>query len=247
MPHLGPGDWALLLAAAVMVGVAKTAITGTGALAAALFALALPARESTGALLPLLIAGDLVAIALYRRHASWPVIRRLFPWVAVGIVVGAVFVAHVDDTGMRRAIGGLLIVLVAVQVVVRRAGLGDLRRGAWSGSAAAVAGLLAGFATMVANASGAVMTVYLLLSGMAMMEFIGTGAVFYLMVNIFKLPFSIALGLLGGGAVALDLALLPVMLAGAGLGVLLLRRLEQKRFEQVAIGLVVASAIPLLI
>ena len=91
------------------------------------------------------------------------------------------------------------------------------------------------------------MTVYLLLSGMAMMEFIGTGAVFYLMVNLFKLPFSIALGLVSGGAVALDVALLPVMLAGAGLGVLLLRRLDQERFERVAVGLVVVSAIPLLI
>ena len=173
MPHLGPGDWALLLSAALLVGVAKTAITGTGALAAAMFALALPARASTGALLPLLIAGDLVAIALYRRHASWPVIRRLFPWVAVGIVVGAVFVAHVDDSGMRRAIGVLLLVLVAVQLAARRAGVTHLPRGPAAGVAAAVAGLLAGFATMVANASGAVMTVYLLLSGMAMMEFIG--------------------------------------------------------------------------
>ena len=55
----------------MLVGVAKTAITGVGSVAVVIFAAVLPARESTGAILPLLVCGDVVAVAWYRRHADW--------------------------------------------------------------------------------------------------------------------------------------------------------------------------------
>lgn len=238
------------MVAAVSVGFAKTAVNGTGAVSAALFALVLPARESTGALLPLLLVGDLVAIGLYRQHTNWAVIRRLLPWVSVGIVCGAAYVASVDDGGMRRSIGLLLLVLVAVQLLTRGSraksllgdpGDGPMRSG--HRAAAAVVGMAAGFATMVANASGAVMTVYLLLSGMAMMEFLGTNAWFFLIVNLLKLPFSIGLGLVAPGALLLDLALVPALAAGAVGGVLIVRRINQQMFERVALALVGTSAV----
>lgn len=253
MPDLGLLDWALLVTAAVMVGIAKTAVTGTGAVAAALFALALPARESTGTLLPLLLVGDVVAITLYRQHTSWPVIRRLFPWVAGGVVVGAFFVAQVGDGGMRRAIGLLLLAMVTVQLASRgrlRGRLSDPGAPVVGRShrvAAAVAGVAAGFTTMVANSAGSVMTVYLLLSGMAMLQFIGTSAWFFLLVNLLKLPFSIGLGLVAPGALLLDLALLPALAVGVGAGVLLVRRIDQQQFERAAIGLLVVSVVPLLL
>jgi uncharacterized protein len=254
LPDLSPAGWALLVVAAVAVGFAKTGITGVGSVAAALFAMVLPARESTGALLPLLIAGDLVAIALYGRHTSWGLIRRLFPWVAVGIAAGAAFVARVGDSGMRTAIGLLLLGLVGVQLMTQsrrlRAALGDPGDGPARTShrvAAAVVGMVAGFVTMVANASGPVMTVYLLLSGFSMLAFLGTGAWFFLLVNVFKLPFSIGLGLVAPDAVLADVALLPAMAAGAVLGAVLIRRIEQRTFERAALALVVVSAVPLLL
>lgn len=52
MLALSTHDWVFLGLGAALVGIAKTAINGAGALAVTLFALALPARESTGALLP---------------------------------------------------------------------------------------------------------------------------------------------------------------------------------------------------
>lgn len=254
MPELTLLGWALLVVGAAFVGFAKTAITGTGALAVALFAIVLPARESTGTLLPLLLAGDLFAIALYTRHTSWPLIRRLFPWVAVGIVAGAVFVAHVGDAGMRRAIGLLLLGLVIVQLTTQtdrmRRLLGDPGDGPVRAShrvSAAVVGVAAGFVTMVANAAGSVMTIYLLLSGTAMLEFLGTGAWFFFLVNLFKLPFSIALGLVEPGALLLDLALVPALSLGALGGVWLVRRIEQRGFERLALALVVVSIVPLLL
>jgi uncharacterized protein len=80
-PELSVAAWLWLGLAGVLIGVAKTAISGVGSLAIVIFAAALPARESTGAVLPLLLCGDVVAVAYYRRHADWAILGRLLPRV----------------------------------------------------------------------------------------------------------------------------------------------------------------------
>ena len=254
MPDLTWLDWAVLAGAVVAIGFAKTAVSGTGSLAVAGFALVLPARESTGTILPLLILGDLFAIGFYRRHTDWRLIRRLVPWVGIGIVAGAGFVAAVDDTVMRRTIGLVLLLLTVGQLVTRGGRLarwlGPPQAGAPSAGhrwAAAVAGVAAGFVTMVANAAGAVMTVYLLLSGLAMLEFLGTAAWFFFLVNLAKLPFSIGLGLVVPGSLLLDLVLAPLVAVGAFGGLWLVRRMDEDQFEKAVLALAALSAVPLLL
>jgi uncharacterized membrane protein YfcA len=100
---------------------------------------------------------------------------------------------------------------------------------------------------MVANAAGAVMTIYLLLSGLAMLEFLGTAAWFFFLVNVAKLPFSIGLGLVAPGSLLLDLTLAPLVAVGAVGGVLLVRRLDQAQFEKAVLALAALSAVPLLL
>jgi uncharacterized protein len=236
-------DWTVLVSAAILVGFAKTAIGGVGAIATALFATVLPARESTGALLPLLLAGDVLAVATYRRHADWPTLWRLFPSVAAGVAIGAAFVARVDDTAMRRTIGALLMLLVSLTVVqrVRRTALVVTGRAASIGF-----GLLAGFTTMVANAAGPVTSIYLLATGISMMSFLGTGAWFYLVVNLFKLPFSVGLGLIDFGSVGLDAKLLPALVVGAVAGRLVVSRIDQRLFETLVLVSTVAASVNLL-
>jgi uncharacterized membrane protein YfcA len=77
----------LLVLGAFVTGLSKTGIAGVGVLTVALFANALPARASTGALLPLLCA-DVFGVAIYLKHAAWSHLWKLFPWVTVGIVTG---------------------------------------------------------------------------------------------------------------------------------------------------------------
>lgn len=225
---MSPLDWSVLVTAALLTGFAKTAVGGIGAVATALFAAVLPARESTGALLPLLLAGDVIAVASYRKHADWATLVRLMPSVAVGVVVGAGFVARVDDAVMRRAIGVLLVLLVALSVVQRVRGRAIAVRGRL---ATAAFGSAAGFATMVANAAGPVTSIYLLAAGASMLGFLGTGAWFFLLVNLFKLPFSFALGLIDLGSLRLDVQLLPALAVGAVIGRLVIGRLDKAVFE----------------
>ncbi|WP_077063413.1 sulfite exporter TauE/SafE family protein [Streptomyces sp. MP131-18] len=246
------------MTAAVLVGIAKTAIGGVGAISVALFAAVLPARESSGALLPLLIVGDLFAVHAYRRHVDWPALLRLFPSVAAGVLAGVVFVARVDDTVMRRTIGGLLLAVVCVHLWQRRRGArsaagaparaadaaGEPRR-AGRGIAFCY-GLLAGFTTMVANAGGAVMSLYLLAAGYAMLTFLGTAAWFFLIVNVFKVPFSAGLGLITVDSLTLNAVLLPALFLGVFLGRAGVKRLDQSRFERLVLVFTVVSSLNLL-
>jgi uncharacterized membrane protein YfcA len=237
--------WLLLGCGALMVGFAKTSFGGAGSLAAVCFAAALPARESTGALLPLLIAGDLLALALYRRHCQWPTLARLVPGVLPGMLLGVWFVADADDQLMRLAIGTILLVMSVWQLVQRRTGSRE-EPPHLSPVAVAVVGVTAGFTTMTANAGGPVMTLYLLASGMVMLELLGTVAWFFFVVNVLKVPFSAGLDLISPASLAVDAALVPVMLLGGGLGALLVRRISQATFERGALGLTAVAALLLL-
>ena len=241
----------VLVAAAFGVGFAKTAIGGVASVSVALFAAVLPARESTGALLPLLLVGDVVAVSLYRQHADWPALLRLFPSVAVGVVLGTAFVAVVDDTGMRRTIGAVLLALVAVHLAQRWRQRGSdpevvraeqhRRRHA----TAVVFGVLAGFTTMVANSGGPVMSIYLLSAGLGMLGFLGTSAWFFFAVNLFKVPFSIGLDLIDADSLLLDAWLVPAVLVGAAVGRAVIARIDSRRFETLVLVFVVGSSLNL--
>ena len=77
-----PWQWALLVAGAFTVGLAKTGITGLSILFVAVINFAMPARQATGVILPMLILGDVFAVLLYRRHTEWRHLWKLFPWTA---------------------------------------------------------------------------------------------------------------------------------------------------------------------
>jgi len=248
--HLAAWQWTLLSAGAFVTGLSKTGIAGLGVLAVALFANALPARESTGALLPLLLCGDVFGVALFRKHASWPHLWRLFPWVVAGIVLGYLALGRFSNTVVQRLIGGILLAMVGLHLW--RQNQAEGRNGAnfdqlphtWWFSA--ITGLLAGFTTMVANAAGPVMILYLLAIGLPKLAFIGTSAWFYMCVNAFKVPFSVNLGLITGQSLLMDAFLAVALLPGALLGPVILKRLNQRMFERMALVLTLIATAKLL-
>lgn len=250
MLQVNSWQWALLAVGAFVVGLSKTGIAGLGVLTVALFANALPARASTGALLPLMICADVFGVGFYRKHANWSHLWRLFPWVVVGVVAGYLAMDRISNEQVRRLIGGILLAMVALHLWRHRqvtAGADQLAvrvpHARWF---TALMGILAGFTTMVANAAGPVMILYLLAAGMPKLEFIGTGAWFFLIVNVFKVPFSFQLGLINVDSLVLDAALLVPMVPGALLGPVIVRHLPQRAFEQVALALTGIAALRLM-
>jgi uncharacterized membrane protein YfcA len=243
MLHLELWQWALGALGAFLVGISKTGIPGLGILNVAIFALVFPARESVGLVLVILICGDIVAVSSYRRDASWPHLWRLSPWAAVGVVTGYFALGRVDDREMRHLIGIILLGLVLLQYIRSRhptspdGGVQPTRL--WL---APLTGITAGFTTMVANAAGPVMVLYLLSMRLPKIVFVGTAAWYFLVINIFKVPFSASLGLINPASLGVALYLCPFAIVGALVGRPIVEYLNQRVFELIALSLTVVAA-----
>jgi uncharacterized protein len=236
------GGIAAIVGAATLTGFSKSGLPGLGILIPILAAIAMPARASTGFILPVLIGGDCMAVAYWRRKARWPSLLRVLPWTALGIVAGYFLMRLLSDAVFRPLLGAMILAIVALDFLRRVAKL-DLR--VESRVFAAVIGILAGALTMIANAAGPVMTIYLLSMNLPKDEFVGTGAWFYFIINLFKLPFSIALGLVTWETLKINLMLLPLVLAGSAAGILVMKKIPQRAFEMIAQVLAVAGGVKL--
>ncbi|MEU5871159.1 sulfite exporter TauE/SafE family protein [Glycomyces sp. NPDC047369] len=243
--------WTALAVAALLIGFAKAGISGSSSIAIVLFAAVMPAKESTGAMLLCLILGDLFAIRYYSRHVEWRILARLAPWTVIGVVAGALVLDAVNDAVVRPLIGVILLALLALQLVMKyaRRGRDDapdlpplLRHGA-----SAATGTAAGAATMLANAAGPVMVLYLFLAGFSKLQFLGTMAWFFLAVNLFKVPFSVGLGIIDWGTVLLAACLLPAVAVGALAGRAVVKRVEQRQFEIATLAMTAVGAALLIV
>lgn len=212
---------------ALIVGISKASVGGLGLLASVLFANVMPAKESTAAVLLVLICGDVFACYAYRHHVEWRTIARLAPSVVLGVVAGAWFLGASSDAVVRRAIGVVVLVMCALQVLLSRRPKPDrLPHSATWG-----AGATAGFTSMVANAGGAPMAIYLLNMHISVQRYIGTTAWFFFALNVFKLPFSIHLGLLHADRAVSLLWYVPLVALGSWIGRRLVSRISMRTFQ----------------
>lgn len=250
MLHTGfdPARFALAALAGLLIGVAKTGIPGFGILAVPLMVLAVgDARHSAAWLLPLLCLADLFAIATYRRHAHARRLFGLLPWVLGGIALGALTLAAPERT-LRVLVAAIVIVMIGLRWLRgRRAGAAETAppsdapaRDRWW--QAAGYGVSAGFATTVANAAGPVMNLYLLARRLPKHEFVATGAWFFFVVNLVKIPIYVGHGLIGRRSLLFDLALAPAVVVGALLGRAVLQRMPQAIFDKLVMALTVCAA-----
>lgn len=231
---------------AAVVGLSKTAVPGAGTIAVAIFAAVLPAKQSTGVLLILLIVADLFAVTMYRRHADWRTLLRLAPAVVVGVLVGVVFLWFADDLWVKRTIGLILLAVIAI-TLLRRRFVSQVGSAGPHRIAAATYGSLGGFTTMVANAAGPVMSMYFLAARFEVKAFLGTAAWFFAIVNLFKVPFSIGIGVITAPGLLVDLVLVPLVVVAALLGRRLADRIPQVVFETLVIAFTIVGALYLLV
>ena len=239
---------ALAIFAAFIIGVSKTSVGGVATLAVGIFGLLMPAKESTAAVLLLLIIGDVVGVLTYHKHADWGLLKKLLPSVLPGIALGALFVRFVPDVGLKKFIGVILVVMLVLQLWSRRKPAKVEEEAKQMHPAATIGtGVVAGFTTMTANAAGPVMSLYLLAARVDKTRFLGTGAFYYLIINLTKVPFSAALGLFHMSTLWLTLILLPAVLVGAWLGRILIKRVSQLWFERLTLATTAIAAIALLL
>jgi uncharacterized membrane protein YfcA len=224
LPHLSTLQWALAAVAALGIGISKSGLAGMSLVQVLIFAFLFGARESTGVVLPMLLVGDICAVRIFHQHARWAYIRRMLPPACVGVIAAA---------------------LTLLQVVrsFRPQWLGNVPHAMWF---AWTIGLIAGGATMLANAAGPIFVIYCLAVALPKFELVGTSAWFFFIINAFKVPFSVALGLIHGRTLALNAVLSPLIVSGIFVGRWLTAHIPQRLFDGLLLAFAFLAALRLL-
>ncbi len=246
-----PYQWITGALAALWVGISKTGVPGIGILVVPLLGIGFGGRLGAGVMLPLLIMGDVFAVAWYKQHCQWEKLVSLLPWVVVGLALGTAVLwitgggkSSKDVTDV--VIGGLVAVMVLLHLLRNK--LGD-RLTPTSPAGTAGTGIAAGFATMISNAAGPVMQMYLAAYKMPKEQFMGTIAWYFFIINVSKFPIYVILSslipqkpLVTTSSLTLNAMVFPAVLAGVFVGKWLLPRMSQKAFETVVVVLSLAGA-----
>ena len=230
----------------ILYGFSKTAMPVAGVLAGPLLAAALGVTTASGFVMPLLLLGDLFALARYRQHVDWRLILRLIPGVLVGVGLTALLFATVSTHVLSRVVGVLILVSVVLEVWRRTHPAPD-EGGKPHWAAVGFFGALAGMTTMAANAGGTAMTLYLVNMRVSMLAFMGTSAWFFFVVNLLKVPVIVGLGFVTSESLIADLWLAPFIVVGALIGVAVFRRMNERLFTNIALALSAVAAVWLIL
>lgn len=240
----GPGSWVLYFLCAMFIGMSKTGILNIGTLAIPIFAMLFGARYSTGIVLIMLCFADLVAVIYYRKEFIWHEVKKLLPMAITGLVVALVVGNYVDDKAFRVLISACILVGVGIMLWTNDKPTEMVNRSWYS----PVFGFLMGFSTMIGNAAGPALSVYMLSKRLDKVAFTATAAWFIMILNFTKIPLQLFywenLSLKG---FILNVMALPFILLGGYLGIRLLKIIPEKQFRQVVVAMVIISTLFLLI
>ncbi|KGM44982.1 sulfite exporter TauE/SafE family protein [Neobacillus niacini] len=240
-------EWFVVILSTVLIGFTKTGVSSMGILVATILMYVFPAKESIGILLPMLVVGDLFAVFFYRRSVVWKYLISLIPWVLIGIVIGYFVLNQINSDQLKPLIGIIVLALIILHISRERFGekfTKVLPKSLWFTLSM---GILAGFTTMIGNAAGGVMAIYLLMKGLPKNEFVGTGAWFFMFVNLIKIPFYISLGLITIDSITFNMWLIPTILIGAFIGIKVVPLIPQKAFQTLILGFALIGALRLII
>ena len=242
-------QYELIALGAFLVGLGKGGLPGVGNLTVVIMAMVLPAKASVGILLPILISADIIAVLIYRRHTQWRYIRKLAPWIILGIVFGFFVFGRVDNDQVRILIGLILLCMAAAHFYKKwldrdASGTSALHHyPAFVGST----GVIGGFATMVANAAGPVAALYFISSGLPKYAYIGTSAWFFFLVNLFKVPFMLNLQIIDWGSIRYSASFMIYAVLAALIAPIIVKYINQKIFNFIIWFFVIVGGIRLVI
>jgi len=225
--------YATAVPAVVLLGLSKGGFAGLGVLGMPLMALTIPPVQAAAITLPILIVQDAFSVWVYRRCWDRTNLRILLPGAVAGILLAYLLAAWVPDAAVALVLGVISIVFALRRFLAGR------RAGAATDGAAPSRplgwfwGAVAGFTSMIAHAGGPPFQIYLLPQRLPRDLFVGTGVVFFTLVNLIKVPPYLALGQLTAESLLTSAALFPLAIASTWAGVWLVRRVSGERFYDV--------------
>lgn len=245
MFNLSLAQWFWIVLAAMCIGFSKTGISSFMMPAIPIVAAVFGGKGSTGMVLPMLLVGDAFALYYYNRHAEWNNIRRLLPWTLVGLISGVIVGNYVSDKQFKIfiAVSVLLCLLILIYTEKKGDGL-EIPQNVF---VYGLTGILCGFTSMIGNAAGPIFSVYLLAKGFKKNDFLGTTAWFFFIINLTKVPLQIIFwNNIPLNTFILTISMVPAIAIGAVLGVVIIKRLNEKLFHMLILVVTAIAAIKLL-
>jgi len=244
-----PMGWVLYFFCAMLIGTSKTGIQNVGTLAGPLFALLFGAKYSTGIVLILLCIADLVAVIYYRKQFNCSEVKKLLPFAVFGLIIGLIVGDYIDDRIFKILMGACIILGVGIMLWGNRQDRinqsTEFTKKWWYSP---LFGLITGFSTMIGNAAGPTLTVYLLSKKLDKFTLVATGAWFIMILNFSKIPLQLFVWKnLSWEGFILNLLAIPFILLGGFIGIKLVKILPEREFKIVILSLVVLSAFLLVV
>jgi uncharacterized membrane protein YfcA len=234
-------DLVLIALSAFIIGLSKAGLKGIDMLNVTIMTIVFGGKASTGIVLPLLCVADIMAVKFYHRHAQWPHVIKLMPWMVVGILIGVVVGKDLNEAIFRKVMATIIVLTVVVMLIIefRKTMAIPNNKLFVSGM-----GLVSGITTMLGNLAGAFSNIYFLAMRLPKNDFIGTGAWIFLLINYFKLPFQIFYWHnINASSLLTDLALVPFLILGFWCGLILVGRIKDDLYRKVVIALTFIGAI----
>lgn len=229
--------WAI--PAVLLVGLAKSGfLSGFGAVATPLMAMAIPVPQAAAIMLPLLCLMDITSLQRLWKERDAPLLQLLLPAGLVGIVLGTVLFSAVSSAVVSLVVGALTLLFLLQRLLLKPRAKHHAPSHKWGFAA----GVLSGFTSFVAHAGGPPISAYVLPMRLDPIRVTATLAVFFSVVNLAKwVPYA-ALGLFDARNLWTSLALAPLAPVGVWIGVWLTRRMATHWFYRVAyLGMALAG------
>jgi uncharacterized membrane protein YfcA len=230
--------------AVFLLGLSKSGIKGIGILIVVILAFVFGEKASTGILLPMLIIADIFAVTYYHRHAQWKYIKKLMPWMVIGVLLGVWLGNDISEEIFKKL---MAIIIIGSVVILFYSENRKSSKIPTSRIFSSSAGLLAGFTTMIGNLAGPIANIYFLAIRLTKNEFIGTAAWLFFIINIFKLPFHFFVWkTVSVETLVLNSVLVPVLLLGFFMGVSLVKLISNLHYRRFILAVTAIGALILL-
>lgn len=237
-----PVDLVTLCIAALLIGLSKGGVGG--ALPPVLATLVLSERSSVAAAValstPMLLTGDAFALWTYWRRWEVAHVRMLLPAGVVGVGVGVYLLQGMPDQVLRLSLGIAGLVVVAYKLFVQWRGADSHVHRPWH---APLAGLLGGTSSAMLNAGGPPVAAYLLLQHLSPVAFTATNTAFFSVVNLLKVPGSLAAGVIAPEALLWPIAACPLVACGVAIGRWFILWVDPRVFDRLMTGILVLACV----
>ncbi|SHI74934.1 sulfite exporter TauE/SafE family protein [Algibacter luteus] len=223
-------QWLAISFAVFLLGLSKSGIKGIGIIIVVILAFVFGEKASTGILLPMLIAADIFAVIYYNRHAQWHIIKKLIPWMIVGVLVGVWVGNDISEMVFKRLMAIIIIISVLIMFYTEHRKSNNVPQNKLFGI---ITGFLAGFTTMIGNLAGPISNIYFLAMRYPKNEFIGTAAWLFFIINVFKLPFHIFVWkTVTYQSLVLNSVLIPAVIIGFFLGAYIVKLISNVNYRR---------------